>query len=237
MPSGPLSFTIKICGVRTPEDIDFCSDAGVDCVGLNFFPPSVRCIDVADAQTAALVKRSIEHGLKRVGVFVNADLPTLRDIRQRCQLDAVQLHGDETPEFAADLLQNEISVVRAIRLPAGPLTIERIQMAITPWRDLGVRLLFDADAGSQYGGSGQRLDVTTIGQWAGSLEASSVAWSLAGGLKPENVEAAVRDSHASSVDVASGVEAPKGTKSPELIRQFASSAAVAIRKNQAESPG
>ena len=234
MHSEPLPFEIKICGVRTPADIDACSDAGVDCVGLNFFPPSVRYIDVADAQTEALVSRSIEKGLKRVGVFVNADLPTLVETQQRCQLHAIQLHGDETPDFAADLLQRELSVVRAIRLPAGPLTIEMIQRAIEPWQDLAVRLLFDADAGAQYGGSGQRLDVATIGQWARSTDTESVAWTLAGGLKPENVSSAVLGSNASSVDVASGVESPKGSKSPKLIRQFASSASTAIRENQAK---
>lgn len=234
MQSGPLPFEIKICGVRTPADIDACSNAGVDCVGLNFFPPSVRYIDVADAHTNALVSRSIENGLKRVGVFVNADLPTLVETQQRCQLHAIQLHGDETPDFAADLIQRELSVVRAIRLPAGPLTIETIQLAIKPWQDLSVRLLFDADAGAQYGGSGQRLDVATIGQWSRSTETKRVAWTLAGGLKPENVANAVLDSNAFSVDVASGVESPKGTKSPDLIRQFALSASAAISENQAK---
>lgn len=212
-------FRIKICGVRRPEDIAAVADAGGDAIGLNFFPPSVRYVSPEEDSTAALARLAAERGLMRVGVFVNETIATIRQSTQRVGLDAIQLHGDETLEDGKRLqFEMDRPVIRAIKLPRTPLTTDAIEQAAGPWIDAGCHVLLDADAGRQHGGSGKTLDWASVKSWASTQTTTS--WTLAGGLKPENLAEAIEASGATSVDTASGVECPKGVKSAERIREF-----------------
>jgi phosphoribosylanthranilate isomerase len=94
-----------------------------------------------------------------------------------------------------------------------------VEERVAPWREIGCDLLLDADAGSQGGGAGLRLDWTAIGRWSAQFGAKD-SWALAGGLTPQSVSKAIAASGAKSVDVASGVEQPRGIKSAELISSF-----------------
>lgn len=214
-------FRIKICGVRTEADLETCRDAGADCVGLNFFPKSLRFVDPKADQTRALSERAGELGLVRVGLFVNSSREQILCACDDLSLDTVQLHGDETPELAEAILDYGIPVIRAIRLPTISMPPEAIDDAIGPWNDVSVTWLLDADAGSAFGGSGKQLDWPSLARWS---QARGDDWILAGGLSPVNVADAIQISRATRIDVASGVEEPKGQKSPHLIQEFVENA-------------
>lgn len=212
-------FHTKICGVRFKSDIVAVEASPADAVGLNFFPPSVRYVAPEEPVTAELCRSARDARLASVGVFVNESAERIIRVADRLGLDHVQLHGDESPTLARQLVEARLSVIRAIKLPPGPLAVSVLQAHAAPWAELGVHLLLDADAGSAHGGSGRRLHWPSIRQWA---EVSPrVRWTLAGGLSVANVAEAIRLSGAKSVDVASGVEHPRGKKSPELIEKFA----------------
>lgn len=219
-------FRIKICGIRTGDDLKACRDAGADCVGLNFFPKSLRFLDPCATQTSMLCQQAGDLGLVRVGLFVNSVFDQVLHACDDLSLDAVQLHGDETPEFAQMLLEHGIPVIRAIRLPTNSMTPEAIDEVIGPWNGVSVTRLLDADAGSAFGGSGKQLDWPSLARWSQSQESD---WILAGGLKPGNVAEAIQVSQATQIDVASGVEEPKGRKSPRLIQEFVENALARLK--------
>lgn len=218
-------FHIKICGVRKVEEVVSVAESGADAIGLNFFPPSIRFVSPGDEETRALAAKASELGLKVVGVFVNETPEEVCQVAQRVGIDAIQLHGDETIHHARQIRELiDLPLVRAIKLPVEGLSVALMEQRSRPWIDLGVQLLLDADAGRAHGGSGKQLDWQIIQQWAqqqlGDRTGPKVLWTLAGGLHSENVGEAIKTSQASSVDTASGVEEPKGEKSPVLIRRF-----------------
>lgn len=216
-------FQIKICGVREMADIKAVFESGADAIGLNFYPPSCRFIDPEETSAAWLASKAGELGLIRIGVFVNSPVETMLRASERMGLEAVQLHGDEQTGIVSRLHDKGITkVIRAIKLPVGPLTVQGIEDRVNPWASLGAHLLLDADGGKSHGGTGKTLDWDMIRQW--SDQCGDVSWTLAGGLNPENVSAAIVKSGASSVDTASGVEADRGTKSGRLISQFSKNA-------------
>lgn len=223
MPTPP--FRIKICGVRRMEEIRATAAAGGDAVGLNFFPPSVRYVDPAVAAT--LAAQATRLGLCPVGVFVSEPLARVMQIAGDAGIDTVQLHGDETLEDARQLLRSGFAVIRAVRLPGGPCSPQQIDAAVAPWVEAGCSALLDADAGEAFGGKGLRLDWPSLRQWRGE-HPSAADFILAGGLDVDAVIEAVTASGAWGVDVASGVESPRGVKSVDHIRQFAERARAAL---------
>ena len=218
-----MQFHIKICGVRFKSDVDAVEQAGGDAIGLNFFPPSVRYVDPTDAATGELCDHGKSLGLKTVGVFVNESAGSVGALARDLGLDVIQLHGDETLEDVRMVrLVTSKPILRAIKLPTGPLSVEAIASKAQPWVLAGCDLVLDADAGASHGGSGKALNWPSVQAWAESYP--RVNWTLAGGLTPENVAEAMKSSGAISVDTAGGTEDPKGTKSAARIAAFVSAA-------------
>lgn len=228
-------FRIKICGVTDSATIDAVASSGADAVGLNFHPPSVRYVPPAAA--AELSQRALGKGLTRVGVFVAHSADQIASIAGSVGLDFVQLHGDQTAEDARRLIGQGFRVIPVVRLPAGPLDAETIETRVAPWRIDGVGVLLDADAGAHGGGVGMRLDWDAIGRWASSERGAEsgksdtgrrndqpLSWALAGGLDAAVLADAIYQSRAKSIDVASGVEEPRGKKSPRRIAEFVAAA-------------
>lgn len=221
-------FVIKICGVRRCSDVDAVAAAGGDAVGLNFYPQSIRYLP--PEQRATLCEHIQKVGLTAVGVFVNNTVSEILSAVQSLRLSAVQLHGDESIDVAHELLQGGVAVIRAIRLPRGPLASGQIETAANAWINVGCSVLFDADAGSAYGGEGLQLDWRGLGCWQQASQ-PSLSFALAGGLSPERVGEAICQSRATAVDVASGVESPRGTKNRQLIEEFVTDARRGLRLN------
>lgn len=217
-------FAIKICGMRSVQDVRSVADAGADAVGLNFYEPSVRSLNPDAEETIRINQVAREVGLTRVGLFVNHDLEFIQRVAGSLQLDWIQLHGDEPVSLAEDLVRAGQRILRAIRLPRGKLMPGQIDDVIGKWNEVDVSYLLDADAGASFGGGGQPLDWPSIRAWSDRRGDSAAGWVLAGGLNPENVREAIQVSGATSVDVASGVEQPKGRKNAEKIRQFVAAA-------------
>lgn len=183
---------IKICGIKTLEDAIAAVNTGVDYLGFNFYPKSVRYIELEScAKITTLLKREHSH-IQLVGVFVNSSVDEIRDVMDTCSLDLAQLHGDETPEVFSQLSPRVFKAFRGV-----PSDVDGYK------RDNAPALLVDAAVKGVYGGSG------VTGDWAGAAElAKRYPLFLAGGLTPENVDEAVKIVRPWGVDVASGVEVP-----------------------------
>jgi len=189
------------------EDARVACEAGVDAIGLNFYPRSPRALSV---NKAAELRALIPSGVQVFGVFVNAEVAEVMEIFQNVRLDALQLHGNEPPTSVAQLARIA-PVFKALRV--GP-DFSAVTLESYP----GVSgFLFDtADAGpGQYGGTGRLADWGVAQQVARSHRVI-----LAGGLNADNVAAAILQVRPYGVDVASGVEASPGAKDHAQLREF-----------------
>lgn len=201
---------IKICGVTTPAILDAVIAARADHVGFVFFARSPRHLGPADG--AALSARA-EGRIARVGLFVDADDATIAEAAAAARLDALQLHGDESPERAAQLRARlGLPVWKAVAV-ASAADVERAA-AYAGAADL---VLFDAKTpkGTLPGGMGLAFDWSLLAAWK-----NRAPWGLAGGLNPGNVAEAVRLTGAPLVDTSSGVETAPGVKDAALVAAF-----------------
>jgi len=206
-------FQIKICGVHSVEDARVVEECGADAVGLNFYPPSPRCVD---EQVARDICAAIPSRISKVGVFVNEPVAAIRRRVHELTLDYVQLHGDEPAETVVAL--RPIPVIRAIRWDGAISSIEQYMMQC---RQLEVHLaaiLLDALHPQKYGGTGRTIEWTDVHYIRDRL--TSVPLILAGGLKPSNVASAIVAVNPAAVDVASGVEGDSGRKDQSKVAAF-----------------
>ncbi len=205
---------IKICGISTAESLDAVIAARADYVGLVFYPPSPR--NVSMAQAALLGARSA-HRISRVGLFVDADDVLIAGAIAAAGLDALQLHGEESPARAAQLkAQFGLPVWKAITV-AAPGDVERA----ATYAGAAALVLFDAKTpkGSLPGGMGLCFDWSLLAAWK-----NRAAWGLAGGLTAGNVAEAVSATNAPLVDTSSGVESAPGIKDVDKIAAFCKAA-------------
>lgn len=205
---------IKICGVTTPAALDAAIAARADYVGLMFYAPSSRNVSLAEA--AALGARAAGR-IAKVGVFVDADEGTIAKAVEAGGLDALQLHGSETPVQAARLrARHGLPVWKALAV-----TSRDDLRGMADYSGAADLILFDArtPAGTQPGGLGLAFDWSLLAGYRGSLP-----WGLAGGLAPGNIGEALRITRAPLVDVSSGVESAPGVKEPGLIARFCTAA-------------
>ncbi|HQT41870.1 MAG TPA: phosphoribosylanthranilate isomerase [Polynucleobacter sp.] len=199
---------VKICGLKTPADIDAAVAAGVDAVGFVFYPPSPRAVTPNIA--ASLISR-LPAGVDAVGLVVNASDAQFEAIRAVAPITLWQFHGDETPEDCQ-------------RLAAGQPWIKAARIgAQFPFEDFSLQYsqanayLLDALV-EGYGGGGVPFDWQGIPQAWISANAPRVV--LSGGLNVHNVGEAITRLHPCAVDVSSGVEISKGVKDHALMKQF-----------------
>jgi len=209
--SGPA---IKICGISTREALEAAVSARADLVGLNFFPPSPRYVDL---RLAAELGARAASRIARVGVFVDADDAAIGEAVEAASLDAIQLHGEETPERAAQLKARFGLPVWKVLSVAGPADIARVDS----YRDAADFILFDAKTpkGTLPGGMGLSFDWSLLAAYKGPLP-----WGLAGGLTPGNIAEAVQLTGAPMVDTSSGVESAPGVKDVDKIAAFCKAA-------------
>lgn len=196
---------VKVCGITNLEDALAALEAGADMLGFNFYARSPRYIEPAEARR--VIERMPE-SVACVGVFINESSPEdVLGIARESGVSAVQLHGDETPEFCRAL--REFTTIKALRVGKG-YDAERATVFETD------AVLLDAYAPDAFGGTGHTFD------WALARATREVVPKLflAGGLKPENVSVAIEAVGPYAVDVCSGVETSPGRKSLQLMRDF-----------------
>ena len=196
---------VKICGITNAADALAAVDAGANLIGFNFYEKSPRRITAAEA---ARIRPQLPKKVEAVGIFVNAPLADVAALCKSMKLNAAQLHGDETPETVAELARS-LPVFKAFRVePDFRLgTLDEYPEAFA--------FLFDAAHTGQYGGTGHGTDWDVARRAAVGRRII-----LAGGLKVENVAAAVRIVRPYGIDVASGVESEPGKKDHGLLREF-----------------
>ena len=226
-PAQHVMFRIKICGVTNVEDALAAVAAGADAIGLNFYPRSPRFVELSQARH---IIDALEGRAVAVGVFVNATVEAICETAERLGLDQVQLSGDEPPEMLDELTMIVGDcVLRTFRVAPGGYDAQRVYLETC--RELGCvphRILWDAFDSSAYGGTGRRADWDLAARLVVSGELPPLV--LAGGLRAENVEAAILAVRPVAVDTASGVESSPGRKDPEQFKRFVAAARAAFDK-------
>ena len=196
---------IKVCGLTRVADAQACLEAGVDAIGLVFYPPSPRCVLTLQAAeiAAAVGDRAVP-----VGVFVDDTYETIIRCAEDCQLKAVQLHGQESPALVRRLKHHNLTVIKALFHTRKPFFNEAAD--------------YDASAFLLECGRG-RLPGGNAESWSWQ-EARHIGpdrpFILAGGLTPENVSTAIHRALPDVVDVSSGVESAPGRKNQTRIKSF-----------------
>ena len=202
---------IKICGLCTLEAALVAAESGADLIGF-VFAASKRQVGVA---TAATISAAVK-GPGKVGVFVNQPLSEVLEIADRCRLDYLQLHGEESPDYCRSL---NFPLLRACRI--GP------DFTPASFSDYPADyLLLDSFVPGQPGGTGLTFDWRALSLRIGRPRQKFL---VAGGLTPENVSEAIRILNPDGVDVSGGMETD-GIKDPDKIRRFIAAARSAAER-------
>ena len=198
----------KICGITRIEDIHSAVNAGVDAIGFVFYAPSPRSVTIEQAKELA---KHIPAYVQIVGLFVNATADEITQVLVHVPLDMLQFHGDETAEQCQQIAaQTKRRWYKAIQVKPELDIIK----AIKSYQHAGASaVLLDAWHPELKGGTGHQFD------WS-QFPKLNVPLILAGGLKPENIEDAIKTTRAYAVDVSGGVESAKGIKDQQLIEHF-----------------
>lgn len=196
---------VKICGVTNWADARLAVDLGVDALGFNFYPVSPRSVSPAGAWD---IIRKLPPFVLAVGVFVDWPAEVVAALAGALRLDAVQLHGQETPDTAL-ALSTIRKVVKAFAV--GP----KFRLAELGRYPAASAFLLDGFQRGLHGGTGRTAD------WSVARKANRYgSIILAGGIKPSNVAQAIAEAQPYAVDVASGVETRPGKKNPTALREL-----------------
>lgn len=202
-----MSVQVKICGLTDPWDAAACAKSGADAIGMVFYPKSPRFVELSQGLEIA---RAVAGYASMVGVFVDMPADEIIHYVKECVLDAVQLHGNESPELVAELKAAGIKVIKVLKSTGMDLLDEA-----GLFEGLADSFLVEAGSGVLPGGNAAAWD------WAGAKSLSGVApFALAGGLSVENVVEAIQASGCDAVDVSSGVEVSPGVKDINRVEKF-----------------
>lgn len=193
---------IKICGLTNSEDALKAAELGADYAGFIFYSQSPRCVR---AEQASSIIKMLPESTKAVGVFVNQSLSEIEEVLKVCDLSAVQLHGEESPEFASKVPS---PVIKAFRI--------KDEASLDGVNAYDVfAYLFDSYSGNFYGGTGKMFDLSLLAK-----KHFNKPVFLSGGLIPENVCSAIKEVQPYAVDVCSGTEREPGKKNHNKLSAF-----------------
>jgi phosphoribosylanthranilate isomerase len=194
---------IKVCGITKIEDALAAQALGADAIGM-VFAKSPRRVEKEQARE---IVQALPPFVHLVGVFVDEEKSVIEDIADFCRLTVLQFHGSESPEYCAGFGRR---VIKAFRISQRE-DIERLK----PYQGKVSAFLLDTYHPMFAGGTGQAFD------WDMAKEAGKIGpIILAGGLNPDNIEAAIRAVKPYAVDVSSGVEMTPGKKDHDKMRLF-----------------
>ncbi|MCU1289433.1 MAG: trpF [Acidobacteria bacterium] len=198
---------VKICGITNLEDALVSAKFGADALGFNFYAKSPRYI--APEKALEIIEQLPDTVLK-VGVFVNESLEKIAEIARIAKLDAVQLHGEETPEFARELkAKTDLEIIKAFRVSPDfkPEDVTKYEVDA---------VLLDAYSRHEHGGTGETFD------WEIAKKVQEIfpKMYLAGGLSHENIKWAIWQTKPFAIDVCSGVEEKRGKKDKIKLINF-----------------
>lgn len=212
---------IKICGLTRPDDIQSAVGAGADAIGLVFYPPSRRCVTLAQA---AELRAQVPSFVSVVALFVNPQRAEVCQVLDAVRPDLLQFHGDEPADFCR---QFGARYLKAFRVGAPGLdSADGVRSACQAYADAS-GWLFDSYSPA-YGGSGQRLDAALLERV--SRDDTAPALVLSGGLTADTVGRDIALWHPFAVDVSSGVETAPGLKDAAKIQAFVQAVQAADRE-------
>lgn len=197
---------VKICGITSLNDALAAVEAGADALGFNFYKPSPRYIAPEKARE---IVEQVPPAILTVGVFVNEESPdAVRSIAKQSGVTALQLHGDESPEYCSDLAaDNYVIKVFAVSSGFDPQTTNAYDVEA---------IMLDTKHNSLRGGTGRVFDWSI----AQEMRESIAKLYLAGGLSPENIQQAIETVRPYAVDACSALEDEPGKKNHERMRAF-----------------
>jgi len=195
---------VKICGITNVEDGIAAAEAGADAIGFVFYKKSKRY--VAPPRAKGIIAQ-LPKSVMRVGVFADENEKNIRYVAKFCNLDILQLHGDESPEFCSRF--KDYKVIKAFR-------IKRKRDLKNVFRYQTWAYLFDTWTKGSVGGSGEKFDWDLVKD----LEGLDGEVFLSGGLNEKNVSLAIETVHPDWVDVSSSVEETPGVKSHKRVKKF-----------------
>jgi phosphoribosylanthranilate isomerase len=194
---------IKICGITNINDAFIAAEWGADALGFIFYPKSQRYVEPVKAKE---IIQKLPCEISKVGVFVNHEIEEVKEIAQFCDLDLIQLHGDESPEYCAQFPVS--SLIKAVCC--------QTEEEVRELRNYPVgAVLMDARDSRQYGGTGKNSD------WRLAIMVKEThPLILAGGLNKRNIRKAIEMVKPQAVDINTGVEILPGKKGPNKIREI-----------------
>jgi len=219
---------VKICGTTNVGDAEAAIASGANAVGF-IFAPSPRRIAPLDARNIVTI---LPATVQRIGVFVDEKPARVREIVDRAKLTGIQLHGEESPEYIRELFrisrpqpavderfpekrQRGTRIFKVVRMD--DKAEEKLRL-YTAERDLVDGILLDTATRTR-GGSGKPFDWDAGARILKPFEGKA-RFIVAGGLRPENVERALRTLRPWGVDVVSGVEKQPGLKDRTVLFAF-----------------
>jgi len=176
---------------------------GADAIGLVFYPPSPRYLEV---EQAAEIAAALPPFVTTVGLFVNADEQTIADVISRVRIDLIQFHGNECKDYCG---LHQRPYIKAVRM-SDDVDLDKQLNDFSQARGL----LLDTYKAGVPGGTGEQFNWDRV---PAHLADKII---LAGGLTPENVKDAVAQVHPYAVDVSGGVESAPGKKDTEKMARF-----------------
>lgn len=194
---------VKICGITQRSDALACVEAGADAIGLVFYTKSPRAVSI---EQAAEITSGLPAFVTTVGLFVDAEADFVNEVVNSVALDCLQFHGNEPAGYCE---QFQRAYIKAIRMQS------HVDLTVVANEYQQARaLLLDTFIKDVPGGTGQAFDWNLVPQHCDRPVI------LAGGLTPENVAQAIRQTHPYAVDVSGGVEQSKGIKDVDKIKRF-----------------
>lgn len=194
---------IKICGITTPADAHVAAVAGVDAIGLVFYPPSPRAVNVDQALEVLAV---LPPFVTVVALFVDESVANIMQVLERVPIDVLQFHGDESADFC---LQFKRPYIKALRVRP------ELDIAAACSEHSSARgILLDSWQLGVPGGTGTTFD------WQLTPDNLPLPVILAGGLDTENVASAIIQTGPAAVDISGGVESAPGIKNEKKVRDF-----------------
>lgn len=196
---------VKICGITNLEDAVAAIAMGADALGFNFYKPSPRYIT---PESARKIIEQLPESVLKVGVFVNEESPkVVQKIANESGVTALQLHGDESPEYCRELANQPVIKTLAVSDDFDLHLPERYQVDA---------IMLDTKHNTLRGGTGRAFD------WSIAQQVSKIVPQLylAGGLSPENVADAIETVRPFAVDACSSLEVEPGKKNHERMRAF-----------------
>lgn len=201
---------IKICGLTTPEAVQCCNELAVDFSGFVCYPASPRHLEPGAYRT---LTRQMDKRNATVLVTANEDSAVLEEYFGIYLPTYLQCHGQEHPEQLNRLRERfGVGIIKSF-----PISDEADLAPVGEYAETADILLIDAkpQPGQLPGGNAVPFNWSILDGFDFPLP-----WMLSGGLNAANVKRAIALTHAPIIDVSSGVESTRGTKNPNLIKQF-----------------